>query len=170
MQMEQKVIDARKISKQIMLMVLILFINSIKVFSQNEDNEFQINFIKTIHYPEYLKNSCTPVFANLLIDVSEKGLIRDLLISDSAPQIFKDEFENEKKKLNIQLLEKIIAARNLKNCGILIPIFYVYGQDYCTNSFADFISNKYLTFESRAYTKLTISLEPIFLNFYRPVH
>ncbi len=150
MQVEQRVPDVHKFIKLITFMLLVLFGFNNKVFAQTRDNEFQINFIKTIHYPVYLKNSCTPVFTNLLIDISENGSIRDLSISDSAPALFKDEFENEKAKLNIQLLEKIIAQRKLKNCGIIIPIFYVYGQDYCTNSFADFRSNGYFTFESKS--------------------
>ena len=166
--MGQKAAGVYKILKILIILLFTLFYHN-TLLAQKVDYEFQLDFIRTVHYPDDLKHSCTPAFTNLLIDVSEKGIIQNLLISDSAPQLFKAEFDRIKRKLNIQLLEKTIAEKRLRNCGIIIPIFYVYGQDYCTNSFADFLSGKYLTFESKTYNKPTFSLEPVMVSFYKPV-
>jgi hypothetical protein len=131
---------------------------------------FSNNFVKTIHYPDFLKSSCTPTFANLLIDISDKGEIISLSISDSASKLFRDEFETEKNRLNIQALKNIVEQRKLRNIGLLVPIFYVYGQDYCNNSLSGFVSSRYLTFKGKFYSKLTVNLEPIFVSFYKPVN
>jgi hypothetical protein len=141
-----------------------------KATAQNEDTDFQMNFVKTVHYPDDLKQSCTPAFTSLLIDVSEKGEIQSLTLSDSAPRALMDEFERVKNNLDTRPLVKIIQKRKLRNVGIIIPVFYVYGQDYCTNSFSDFLSNRYLTFGFKACTKLTIVLAPVFVSFYKPVY
>jgi hypothetical protein len=109
-------------------------------------------------------------FCKFIDRCSADGNITDMVISDSAPALLKDEFESVKKSINIQSIKSLIAKINLKNAGIIIPVFYVYGSDYCTNSFADFLLTGYLTFKSKSYDKLTITLNPIFVSFYKPVN
>jgi hypothetical protein len=139
----EKVKGVHNTLKIVFLMMVLFSCN--KVLALENENEFQMNFIKTVTYPEQLKYSCTP-----------KSL--------------KDAFDLVKNKLKIQLLDNIIIKRKLKNCGIIIPVFYVYGQDYCTNSFSDFLSMRYLTFDSKMYDKMTVTLAPIIVSFYKPVY
>jgi hypothetical protein len=167
MEMGQKVTDVVRVIKFCLTLIFFTLLTD-KSFGQLDSTVFQRNFIRTIHYPEFLKNACMPTFANLLVDVSDKGEIVRLSISDSASKLFRDEFETEKNRLDIQALKNIIDQRKLKDAGLLIPIFYVYGQDYCTNSFADFVSSKYLIFNGKPYNKITYNLEPIFVSFYKP--
>ncbi|CAN5369350.1 hypothetical protein BH09BAC6_BH09BAC6_29130 [soil metagenome] len=164
----EKVKGVHNTLKIVFLMMVLFSCN--KVLALENENEFQMNFIKTVTYPEQLKYSCTPAFTNLLIDISEKGVVQNLRISDSAPKSLKDAFDLVKNKLKIQLVDNIIIKRKLKNCGIIIPVFYVYGQDYCTNSFSDFLSMRYLTFDSKMYDKMTVTLAPIIVSFYKPVY
>jgi len=160
---------------KIVLCLLITLLVSIGGIAQTPSPQiqlqhgFQLNFIKLLHYPDVLKNSCTPTYANLLIDIGANGAIENLLISDSAPQPFKVAFDTIKSKLNLSLIKKIIADRHLHNCGIIIPVFYVYAGDYCTNSFVDFNPGNYILFQNKTYDKLTFTLEPIYQYFYKPV-
>ena len=168
MQMEQKEQGAHNGRK--MLLVFIFLCSAFnKSFAQNEKVDFQRNFLHTVTFPDFLKLSCTPVFTNLLIDISEKGTITDIFISDSAPKLLRDQFEAQKAKLDIKIFDSYIARNRLKNCGILISLFYVFGSDYCTNSFSDFMPKWYLTFNTKSYDKLTRVLEPIEVSFYKPV-
>ena len=91
MQQEHQGIGARiKILRSAVILFSLLFIFS-NVFAQNDEFEFQMNFIKTFKYPESLRRSCSPTFTNILVDVSERGTIQNISISDSAPKFFKDE-------------------------------------------------------------------------------
>ena len=87
-------------------------------FAQPDSSAFQKKFVRTIHYPDFLKNACTPTFANLLIEVSDEGEIIDLSISDSASKLFIDEFETVKNRLDIQALKDIIDQKKLKNMDV----------------------------------------------------
>jgi hypothetical protein len=119
--------------KNILIASMIIFCN--RVGAQNNDSKFQRDFLKKFHYPEILKNSCTATFANLLIDISDDGTIDSFIVSDSAPQVFKDEFNRIKGALNIDFIKSLIIEKNLKSSAIIIPLFYVYSSEYCVNSF-----------------------------------
>ena len=151
------------------ILFVIFFFSAINTFAQNNDYVFQRDFMKVFKYPEFYRNSCNPTFANLLIEVSEKGTISDILISDSAPVFFKEEFNKIKSSINKAPLDSIIAEKKLKGCDIIIPVFYVYQSDWCVNSFNEFLPDRYLLFNGKEIDILTYNLKPIFLNMYKPV-
>ena len=170
MQQAQKGPGVRQFKKAIILFLGILFSNSVS--AQNSNSEFQRDFLKKFHYPEVLKNSCTATFANLLIDISDDGSIEDVIISDSAPQVFKEEFSRIKDKLNFDLIKSVIIEKNLKGADIIIPIFYVYSSDYCVNSFdaVGYLESSYFKFNSKVLQKPVYNLNPIIGLMYKPMH
>jgi len=171
MQQVQKVKDA---SNEILKLLVLFFCFSLILSSASAQNsfDFQRNFIRNLKYPESLRNTCTPTFANILIKISEKGSVENVLISDSAPKSFKDKFYEIKNKLNFSLLKPIVDSNKLKNCHIIIPVFYVYASDYCVNSFepVGYIGDNYLVFEGKPLNSLTYNLKPIIISMYKPLH
>lgn len=171
MQQGQWAIDATK--SRYFILGLILICNISRLSAQIDQSfDFQKSVIRNIRYPQDLKNACTPTFANILIDISEDGEIVKISLSGSAPKSFEKEFENNKAKFNLEQIKGIITQKKLKNCGIVIPVFYVYGQDYCVNSFepVTYISNNYYVFNNKLYDKLVLNQEPIIVTMYKPVY
>lgn len=155
---------------------LLLFLSLLLIFSasfaQSDDFEFQRSFIKAFKYPESLRRSCTPTFTNILIEISAEGIIQSISISDSAPKSFKDEFNEIKKTLDVSTLKSTINYIKLKNCNLLIPVFYVYGSDYCVNSFepVGYIADNYFSFNGKKLDRLVYNLKPIINSLYKPLH
>jgi len=151
-----------------LLSLLLIFISA---SAQSDDFEFQRSFIRTFKYPESLRRSCTPTFTNILIEISGEGIIQTISISDSAPKSFKDEFNEIKKTLNISVLKSTINYTKLKNCSILIPVFYVYASDYCVNSFEPigYIADNYFSFNGKRLDKSAYTLKPIINSMYKPL-
>src|SRR3978361_441358 len=118
MQQVQKVtgVNSKRLSLYLLLFCFSLFLSSAS--AQDRYDDFQRNFTKNFKYPESLRNACTPTFTNLLVEISEAGKIENILISDSAPKIFKDMFDEIKNKLDLGLLKPIIDNNRLKNCDI----------------------------------------------------
>jgi len=143
-----------------------------KALGQGNELEFQNDFLKKFHYPEALKNSCTATFANLLIEIADDGSIQNTSISDSAPQLFKDEFKRMKSTLNLDLIRSVIIKKEIKGSFILIPLFYVYGSDYCVNSFdnAAYLGENYYKFDGKELQKPAYILKPIMGFMYKPMH
>ncbi|MDB5138589.1 MAG: hypothetical protein JWR12_505 [Mucilaginibacter sp.] len=169
MQQGQAEAGANKILKWILTFLALVFIFG-NVYAQNDNFAFQRSFIKQFRYPQALKNSCIPTFANILIDVSGKGNITNISISDSAPKPFTDQFEKIKSLLNKAPLDSIIHEKKLKSCCIVIAVFYIYQTDRCVNSFGEFIPDKYLLVNGKEIEGLTYNLKPIIINMYKPMH
>jgi hypothetical protein len=169
MRQEQKAHDASY--KRHIIGILFFILIRLSADAQTDDFALQKNLIKAINYPEYLKHSCTPAFTNILIDISIKGDIQSIYMSDSAPKALKEEFIRARSNFNTALIKTIIDARKLKNCGLLIPVLYVYGPGYCTNTIepADYITEGYFTYQYKAYDKLTLNLKPIIVTFSKPM-
>jgi hypothetical protein len=154
--------------KPILVYFLILF--SFNASAQTDNYQFQLSFIKLFKYPATFRNACNPTFANIMIDVSANGDITGISVSDSAPFFFKNEFNLIKDTLNKAPINNLIAEKGLKNCSILIPVFYVYESGWCANSFDEFRPYNYLTFNGKEIDHLTYNLKPIFVNMYKPLH
>ncbi|MDB5008297.1 MAG: hypothetical protein JWP45_2690 [Mucilaginibacter sp.] len=169
MQQGQAEAGANKIVKWMLIVLSLIFILS-NVYAQNDNSGFQRSFIKQFRYPQALKNSCIPTFANILIDVSAKGIITNISISDSAPRSFTDQFEKIKSLLDKAPLDSIIREKKLKSCCIVIAVFYIYQTDWCVNSFEEFIPDKYLLVNGKEIEGLTYNLKPIIVNMYKPMH
>lgn len=159
-----------KIMKAV-IFFFILFFSCNKIFAQNDDFEFQRNFIKVFKYPESLKRSCTSTFTNILVLVNKDGEVKDILVSDSAPKSFKDEFNEIKNGLDLSLLKPTISNNKLSGCNILIPVFYVYSSDYCVNSFEPigYIADNYFYFNGKKLDKLSFNVKPIINTMYKPI-
>ncbi|MDB5016748.1 MAG: hypothetical protein JWQ84_1580 [Mucilaginibacter sp.] len=99
--------------KLLLIIGLTVILNT--VYAQNDNFAFQRSFIKQFRYPQALKNSCIPTFANILIDVSAKGIITNISITDSAPRPFIDQFEKIKSLLDKAPLDSIIHEKKLKS-------------------------------------------------------
>jgi hypothetical protein len=159
-------------SKSLLFVCLLAIICTDKALGQSNGLEFQNDFLKKFHYPEALKNSCTATFANLLIEIADDGAIKDVIVSDSAPQLFKDEFKRMKSTLNLDLIRSLVIKKEFKGSFILIPLFYVYGSDYCVNSFdnAGYLGENYNRFDGKELQKLAYILKPIMGFMYKPMH
>lgn len=172
MQQVAKEAGVNSVLKLLMLFfVLILPFN--KAFAQIDNFEFQRIFLKDFHYPDVLKRTCTPTFTNLLLIVSDDGIINDIFVSDSAPKAFKDEFNEIKSQLKLSKcnLDSINHDNGIKY-NIIIPVFYVYKSDYCVNSFeqAGYISDNYFYFNGKKLDIPCYNLKPIINIIYKPIH
>lgn len=170
MQMEQKDIGAIKLKviSSIILLILVVKIG----YAQTDDFAFQKSFMRTFKYPSSLREACTPTFTNLLFEISNKGELINIKLSDSAPIFFAKDFIAFKKNLDLNPIKNTIKTLKLKNCNIIIPIFYVYGSDYCVNTFEPFgnLSNNYLSFEGKTSSKMSFLMKPIFVTLNKPIY
>lgn len=138
--------------------------------AQEPQHKFYLNVYHTLRYPNALKDSCTAVYTNLLLDVDGKGKVVDVRLSDSSPEILKNAFADAKNKLKTSLLDDLIQEKKLRNCGILIPVFFVYADDYCRNSFNDkFLENKYMKFDAAQYNKMVFAMPPLIYRMTKPI-
>ncbi|RVU01963.1 hypothetical protein EOD41_08405 [Mucilaginibacter limnophilus] len=152
------------------LALLIAFLLSGSVYAQTQLEPFKKNIQRMLVYPAFLRQTCTPAFTNMLIDIDGKGKVVDVKISDSAPDLLREEFNKIKGSFKLELLNEFITAKKLKDCGIIIPLFWVYGNDYCVNAVEEtWITNNYFAFDSNMYTKLTFNAQPIVTKLYKPV-
>ncbi len=116
----------KSVSKGLLFCVTITLALAIQVnagFAQKQSFDFQKSFIRSFNHPDELRRACTPTFTNLLISVSSKGQLEDMLISDSASDSFKNAFKLIKGSLDTSALKSIIAVNKLKSCNIIMPIF-----------------------------------------------
>jgi len=170
----QQVLKAQDVvikQKWLVIIILLLFLQ-LSALGQTRDFTLQKSIIKLIHYPDSLRKNCTPTFTNIMIDISAKGELESIYMADSASPDLKNEFIRIKSKLNPALINQFIKDHKLKNCGILIPVFYVFARDYCNNpaELANNLNDNYFTYQSKRYTKLTLNLEPIVLTLYKSVN
>jgi len=172
MQQERKDKGAHNRIIKFMLISVGFLIGFNSASAQIDDFQFQKNFIKTFKYPENLRNSCTPTFTNLLIQISDKGTIQNILISDSAPEDFKDAFNKIKSSININLIDSIIISKKLSKIDIIIPVFYVFTSDNCNNSFdlPGYLVDNYYIFDGKKTGRLSFNLKPIIVSMYKTLH
>ncbi|MDT3404499.1 hypothetical protein QE417_003571 [Mucilaginibacter terrae] len=169
---EQKVSDVNKKRLTLsLLLIIIATVNLNSTFAQVQSFEFQKSFIRNFRYPKDLTEKCTSTFTNLQITVSSSGKLGEMLISDSASESFKSAFNAIKINLDTIILKQIIEANKLKGCYIIIPIFYVYASDYCTNSFEPigYLNDNYVLFKGRTLTKMSYIMKPIMISMYKPL-
>lgn len=157
-------------SRFILLATLCLLLIFSRATAQKAEFEFQKNFIRNLKYPKELKNGCIPTLANILVKISEKGLLNEILISDSAPKSFAEQFNIIKSKLDLSLLNSTISANKLKRCDIIIPVFYLYEDNYCSPSTdqMSFINDNYFVFNGKPLNNVSFNLKPIIVRLYKP--
>lgn len=169
MQQEQKDIGVSVVRFALLTTFSLLLIFG-RASAQKDEFEFQKNFIRNLKYPTELKNSCIPTFTNILIEISEKGLVNKILISDSAPKSFIEQFNIIKSKLDLTLLNPAIRANKLKKCNIIIPVFYLYENNYCSPSTdqLSYINDNYFIFNGKPLNQLSVNLKPVIVRLYKP--
>ena len=142
------------------------------VYAQNDNFGFQKDFIRHFRYPGALRNACTATIANINIEVSETGAIKNISISDSAPKFFRDKFNGVKGSLNTAPLDSLISQKKLRNCSIIIAVFYVYSTDWCVNSFEPVgaINDNYLVFNGKLLDNMTYNIKPIVIIMGKPMY
>lgn len=151
----------------------LLFVFCFKTgYSQTGYDKFSRNLGRVLLYPRALIDSCTPAYTNIIIDIDPDGKVADILLSDSAPLQLREKFMLVKGKLKTDLFSDYINAENLRNCGLLIPVFYVFGdaKNYCGNEFNEsLIKEQYFKFGLKKYSKPVFMLTPIVNQIYKPV-
>ncbi|WDF55558.1 hypothetical protein [Mucilaginibacter sp. KACC 22063] len=169
MQQVQKESDANKFWVKLLIVFSLLPLAG-KSYAQEKDFDFQKNFVKTFKYPDALKQSCVSTYTNILIEMGDGGKVVSLSVSDSAPQLFKDEFEKIKVSLKFELLNSIL--KDNKAHYYILPVFYVYQSDYCVNSFEapGYLSENYYSFDGHQLNKEAYTLKPIINTLYKPLH
>jgi hypothetical protein len=155
------------------LIYIALFFACVNAYAQSEAQKetsaFHRNFIAKFTYPRALRNLCVPTFANLKIEVAKDGSVQNIEISDSAPQVFKEQFDEIKSKLNLDLLKPVITANKLKSCNIIIPVFYTCEVDSGnTVERVKQVFNNYFLFKGKPLDKMAFNLEPIAVFMYKP--
>ncbi len=169
MQQELRDTGVHKLIKRIVLLISFVLIFS-NAFAQNDDGSFKKSFSAKLDYPRALWSQCIPTFANLMIEISDNGSVQNIEVSDSAPQLFQNQINKIKSKLKTDLLKSVISSNNLRNCNIIIPVFYIYEADYCGNSFdqAKQPFNNYFIFNGKPLNKMSLNLRPIVVILHKP--
>lgn len=156
--------------RRYILIVLIEFLIESNTYAQEPHHKFYLNVYHTLRYPDALKDSCVAVYTHLLLDINGNGKITDIQIADSSPQVLRSAFADVKSNLHTELLSGFLRNKKLKNCGILIPVFFVYADGYCSNSFEDqYFGNKYMKFNGQMYNKLVYAMPPLIYKMSKPM-
>ncbi|NNU34579.1 hypothetical protein HK413_11695 [Mucilaginibacter sp. S1162] len=153
---------------RVLIFLSLLFVFGI-TYAQKDNSAFQKNFSAKFKYPRTLWDQGVPTFSNLKIEISKNGSIKNIEISDSAPVLFREKFDEIKSKLNTDLLKPVVITHRLKDCNIIIPIFYTCQIDSGNppERVKQVFSNYYL-FNGKPLDKLSYNLEPIAIFLYKP--
>ena len=141
------------------------------LFAQTDESRFKLSVLKNIKYPEFLRNSCTPTLSNILIIISKDGKIESIQVSDSADLLFKSEFDRIKGHLDTNGSKLAIKRHKLSGLAIMVPVFYVFGTEYCTNNIGNsgLSDTTYYMFNGKPFIGLTMNLNPIISIMQKPV-
>jgi hypothetical protein len=89
-------------------------------------------------------NEVLPFAFMIKIDVTDKGVIGKIQLSDSADSTFRKEIMNNKRKYDWGSLSKYIKLKKLKNIALLIPC---YGND--GNKQPELLNEQFLKFNDK---------------------
>jgi|GEM_PF-6584039 len=170
MRQVQRAIDVHnKIVKLLLFIGLLMVFNSAS--AQIDDFEFQRSFVKIFKYPDSLRNRCIPTYTNILIEVSAKGAVQNISVSDSAPKDFKNSFNKIRKSIDLRLLDSIITSKKLNN-KIIIPVFYLFTPENCNNAVASpgELADNYYVFNGQKLEGSSFCLKPIIIVMYKTLH
>jgi hypothetical protein len=169
MQKVKKANAAKRLCRYSIILAILFFFKT--SYGQEQDFSFQRSFIGSFRYPDVLREVCNSTYTNLLIQVSTNGKVENIMLSDSAPESFKREFYLIRAKLDLDALKRVISSNHLKDCNIVIPVFYTYAAEYCSNYIEStgYLSDTYLSFSGKTLKKLSFHMKPIIELVNKPI-
>jgi hypothetical protein len=125
------------------IITLLLFISS---YSYAQKSEALIAKFCTSILDKSTMNEMLPFAFMIKIDVTNKGTIGKIQLSDSADSTLRKEIMKHKTKYNWSALSKYIKLEKLKNIALLIPC---YGND--GNRQPELLNEQFLTFNDKVF-------------------
>ena len=147
------------------LVITFLCLVSLQTFSQNQAKSIKYEALIKRFYGSVVNNVHMvpkPIGTIIKIDVDRLGKIAGIQLSDSADPDFMKQFEQQKKTLDFDALNRYVKANNLSNISLLIP-YYVTDKKNPNASHGK--GRKLKQFENKDVTGKTIMLDPIEIVF-----
>lgn len=151
--------------------LLCLTVISIKkpVLAQQEDRfkSFRLSFMKHFNYPRVMRDSCITTATMIQISMVKNQL--SITLSDSANEVFKQEFDQVITKLEtISVKQTINKYKN--GHSILIPVYFSFYDDYCgTQNENSTLPASFSRFNGQFYNGTCDLLEPIIVRITKPL-
>ncbi len=160
-----------KVMRKLIFIFLLLTVLSVDktVLAQQEDpfKAFKLSFMKSFNYPRIMRDSC--IATTTIIKISKTKNQLSIVLSDSTNESFKQDFNKIINKLNTYYLQQILD-RKIKGYSILIPVYYVFNADYCTNQVdISIFSSSFTRFNGQIYNGDCMLLEPIVIYLSKPI-
>ncbi|MFD1256876.1 hypothetical protein ACFQ3S_08715 [Mucilaginibacter terrae] len=155
--------------RHIFLTILTLTIAfSLQTAKAQDYKLFTKSIFKNLKYPSELSDNCVVTYTNLLLQVSNKGKITTIRLSDSAPELLKRALAAARSSFTLKEIEKLIHDKKLKSCGIVFPLAYLLNSDRCPHGFDTFndMIKYYHYYDGEPYKGLTYNLEPMIITVY----
>lgn len=153
----------------IFLVLTAILVNK-SVLAQTEDSsfkDFKLSFMKHFNYPRIMRDSCTAT--STVIKVSQIKNNLSITLSDSANELFKQEFSKVSNKLDTLNLKKILEISK-GNTSILIPVYFTFDTNYCDNKVNNtLLPISFSRFDGKFYIGNCKLSEPIIIRLTKPV-
>lgn len=152
--------------KKLILVILLFTAISIDkaVLAQTEDPfwDFKLSFMKHFNYPRIMRDSC--VSTATIIQISKNKGQLSIAISESANDLFKQEFNRVINKLNTDYIKQILD-NSKEGYSILIPAYFTFDADYCTSQIdVSMLASLFSRFNSQFYTGNCKLIDPIVIR------
>lgn len=157
--------------KKIIFIFLLLTAISIDkpVYAQTKDpfQDFKLSFMKHFNYPRIMRDSC--IATATIIQISKiKGQL-SITLSDSANELFKQEFSRVSSKLNTENIKQIWDYK-IERYSILIPVYYTFDVDYCRSRIdVSKLASCFSSFNGQFYTGNCKLSDPIVIRMSKPI-
>ncbi len=157
----------RKYIYSFLLLTLLSVDKPVMAQQDNALRSFRLSFMKHLNYPQNMLDSCIATATILRISKVKSQL--SFTLSDSASELFKQEFTRVVGKLNTDELRL-----SLSNCkddfSILIPVYYTFENNYCTSAInVSLLSSSFSRFNGQFYTGNCKVVEPIVVRSSKPI-
>lgn len=145
----------------------ILFITKPATCQQQSNfRDFKLSVMKNIKYPQKLKENCTATCVILKINMKEDSIIYTL--SDNAGKLFSDELYSKLNKFDANSL-KLFLKSVPKNYSVLVPINYIYAEDYCKQAIEIQQIPSITKFDKQFFEGKNLLLSPIVMKMFKPI-
>lgn len=134
-----------------------------------EFKDFYKSIFQSFKYPDQLRDSCIGTYANILVQVSDKGKLTEIKLSDSAPFTLMREFNAQKYMLNLRSLQLLAdRKKDLRGNSIIIPLIYHLVDEKCNTAFVKLgdLVTRLNEYNGKPYEGLGYYLPPYILEIY----
>ncbi len=128
-------------------------------------NKFYMSILTNLNYPQFLVDNCVPTVTMLKVEIDEKGLVKEIKMSDSADLLVRVQFTSIMDKLDTSSFQKYARLKFLKNISVLIPFTFFLATEHCRSPMfkVSFLDNLFY-FNKELFRDTTCILPPLIFN------